>query len=124
MPDITNSLWPRRRGGEAIKKFIKYNINERKNKQLKINCFYSNRFFFKDADIILISSEQIRSIKLYAQQICPSKTDIRFAKINPDEAYKVFESLVVPQIFIYGADGRLIRIFKGETKIDTILQYL
>ncbi len=50
--------------------------------------------------------------------------NIRFTKINQDEAYETFGSLAVPQIFIYGADGILIKEFKGETKIDVVLQYL
>ena len=50
--------------------------------------------------------------------------NIHFAKINQADAYNTFGSLAVPQIFIYGADGVLIKEFKGETKMEAVLQYL
>jgi hypothetical protein len=93
--------------------------------QYELNQIFINRNSFTDSDIILISSELISTIKYYAERNCPRDLgNIRFTKINQDEAYETFGSLAVPQIFIYGADGILIKEFKGETKIDVVLQYL
>ena len=93
--------------------------------QYELNQIFINKNSFKDSDIILMSSELISTIKHYAERNCPRDLgNIRFTKINTNEAYETFGSLVVPQIFIYGADGILIKEFKGETKIDVVLQYL
>ena len=93
--------------------------------QYELNQIFINKNSFKDSDIILMSSELISTIKHYAERNCPRDLgNIRFTKINQDEAYETFGSLAVPQIFIYGADGILIKEFKGETKIDVVLQYL
>ena len=93
--------------------------------QHELNQIFINKNSFKGSDIILTSSELISTIKHYAERNCPQNFDnIRFTKINQDEAFETFGSLAVPQIFIYGADGILIKEFKGETKIDVVLQYL
>jgi thioredoxin-related protein len=91
----------------------------------EINDLSINIDSFKDLDIVLMSSELIRAIKLYQEKNRELQlANIRFVKINTEEAYDTFGSLAVPQIFIYRADGALIKKFKGETTIDAILQYI
>jgi len=93
--------------------------------QYELDQIFINRNSFKDTDIILMSSELISTIKRFAERNYPRDlANIRFTKINQDEAYETFGSLAVPQIFIYGTDGILIREFKGETKLDLVLKYL
>lgn len=107
------------------KTIVVYFDSECDHCQYELNQIFLNRRSFKNSDIILTSSELISTIKHYAEGNCPQDSDnIRFTKINQDEAYETFGSLAVPQIFIYGADGILIKEFKGETKIDVVLQYL
>jgi hypothetical protein len=38
--------------------------------------------------------------------------------------FENYGSLSVPHLFLYGADRKLIKEFKGETKIEAILQYV
>jgi thioredoxin-related protein len=93
--------------------------------QYELNQIFVNKNSFKDLDIVLMSSELISTIKLYAERNCPiDLANIHFAKISQADAYNTFGSLAVPQIFIYGADGVLIKEFKGETKMEAVLQYL
>jgi len=107
------------------KTIVVYFDSECDHCQYELNQIFINKNAFNDSDIILMSSELISTIKRYAEKSCPGDFDnIRFTKINPDEAYETFGSLVVPQIFIYGTDGKLIKDFKGETNIDVVLQYL
>ena len=107
------------------KTMVVYFDSECDHCQYELNQIFINKNSFKDSDIILMSSELISTIKRYAEKSCPGDLhNIRFTKINPDEAYETFGSLVVPQIFIYGTDGMLIKEFKGETEIDVVLQYL
>ncbi|HEX6223115.1 MAG TPA: hypothetical protein VFZ52_01815 [Chryseolinea sp.] len=107
------------------KSVIVYFNSECNHCQYELDQIFANTEKFIDADVVLTSSELIRAIKQFAKANYPGALEnIRFLKINPDEAYKTFGSLAVPQIFIYGTDGLLIRKFNGETKIDAILQYL
>ena len=91
----------------------------------ELNQIFVNKNSFRDSDIVLMSSELISTIKIYAETNCPvDLANIHFAKINQSDAYNTFGSLAVPQIFIYGADGVLIKEFRGETKMEAVLQYL
>lgn len=93
--------------------------------QNEIKEISTNMDFFKDMDIVFMSSELISAIKSFKEKSRQLASDnIRFTKINKAEADKTFGSLVVPQIFIYGTEGNLVRKFGGETKIGTLLQYL
>ena len=108
------------------KTMVVYFDSECDHCQHELNQIFVNKNSFKDSDIILMSSELISTIKRYAERSYPADLggNIRFTKINPDQAYETFGTLAVPQIFIYGTDGMLIKNFKGETKIDVVLQYL
>lgn len=44
--------------------------------------------------------------------------------LSPEESRVAFGPTSMPHLFIYGADGRLRKEFKGETKIETLLKYL
>jgi glutaredoxin len=91
----------------------------------ELNQIFIHKNSFKDSDIVLMSSELISTIKIYAERNWPiGLANIHFAKINQVDVYNTFGSLAVPQIFIYGADGILIKEFKGETKMEAVLQYL
>lgn len=107
------------------KSVIVYFDSECDHCQYELDQIISNTEKFIKADVVLTSSESIRAIKQFVETNYPVAPDnIRFLKTNPDEASKTFGSLAVPQIFIYGADGVLMKKFNGETKIDAILQYL
>ena len=93
--------------------------------QYELNQIFINKNSFRDSDVVLMSSELISTIKIYAETNYPvDLANIRFAKINQTDAYNTFGSLAVPQIFIYGTDGVLIKEFRGETKMEVVLQYL
>ena len=47
--------------------------------------------------------------------------NIHFTKIAHDELATVFGVLSLPQIFVYNAEGKLLRLFAGETPVDKIL---
>ncbi|MCA4893610.1 MAG: redoxin domain-containing protein [Cytophagales bacterium] len=81
--------------------------------------------FFSQVRVLMISSETIEVIKAFGDQYgLTNKPSITFAKISPDDVFETFGSVSIPHIFIYGKDRKLIKEFKGETKIDAILQYL
>jgi thiol-disulfide isomerase/thioredoxin len=107
------------------KTILIYFNSECGNCQYELEEIIKNKNSFADSNIVLISSELISTIKSFAEKSCTSGlNNMRFTKINGVQAYEVFGHLVVPQIFIYGHDGLLIKRFQGETKIDAILPYL
>jgi thioredoxin-related protein len=80
---------------------------------------------FHAVSILLMSSENIISIKEALQKFnLSSSSNVEFLKINQSDVFGKFGSLSVPHLFIYGADRKLIKEFKGETKIKAILQHL
>ena len=107
------------------KTILIYFNSECGNCQYELEEIIKNKKSFKDSDIVLISSEWISTIKSFAEKNCSSDLiNIRFTKINGEQVDETFGSSLVPQIFIYGYDGALIKQFQGETKIDAILPYL
>lgn len=46
--------------------------------------------------------------------------DVRWATVDPDVFLRDFGTLVTPAIFVFGPDGRLVRKFRGETKLSAI----
>jgi hypothetical protein len=80
---------------------------------------------FQRTSILMISSEPIKTIKAFAKEYgLDSEATITFAKINRDDVFETFGSVSIPHILIYDKDRKLIKEFKGETKIEAILQYL
>lgn len=80
---------------------------------------------FNAVSILLMSSENIATIKEAAQKFeLAASPNAEFVKINRDDVFENFGSLSVPHLFLYGADRKLIKEFKGETKIEAILQHL
>jgi hypothetical protein len=77
------------------------------------------------ATVLLMSSENIAVIKKTSQYLGLMNTpNVNFIKINRDNVFENFGSLSTPHVFIYGKDRQLIKEFRGETKMEAILQYL
>jgi hypothetical protein len=73
----------------------------------------------------MVSSEFIKEIKSFSIKYrLNDEPNVTFTKINPEDVYNTFGSVFIPHIFIYGKDRKLIKEFKGETKVEAILQYL
>lgn len=93
--------------------------------QYELSELKKNLPYFKAITILLMSSENIATIKEAAQEFeLAASPNAEFVKINRDDVFKNFGSLSVPHLFLYGTDRILIKEFKGETKIEAILQYL
>jgi thiol-disulfide isomerase/thioredoxin len=81
--------------------------------------------FFEKTSILMISSEPIKTIKAFAEEYgLNSEANITFAKINRDDVFETFGSVSIPCILIYNKSRNLVKEFKGETRIEAILQYL
>jgi hypothetical protein len=80
---------------------------------------------FLNDELVLLSSENISAIKKASEDFgFANMPNIHFAKINDEDVFSAFGSVSVPHIFIYDKDHRLIKEFKGETKVEAIAKYL
>lgn len=77
---------------------------------------------FKELELVFLSSEPIAAIKQAAAPF-ESVGNATFVKINPKDVYENFGTVRFPTILIYSTQGKLVKEFKGETKIEAILQY-
>jgi thioredoxin-related protein len=93
--------------------------------QYELDELSKNLNALQHATILLMSSENIAVIKETAQDLGLADTpNVSFLKINRDNVFENFGSLSTPHIFIYDNEHKLIKEFKGETKMEAILQYL
>lgn len=93
--------------------------------QYELTELKKNLSSFEAVSVLLMSSENIATIKEAAQKFeLAASPNAEFVKINRDDVFENYGSLSVPHLFLYGADRKLIKEFKGETKIEAILQYL
>jgi peroxiredoxin len=93
--------------------------------QKELSEIEKNVLLFEQTHIVLMSTENIPAIKKAAQDygLC-QLPNVHFTKISRSDAFQTFGSMSVPHTFIYGKDKRLIKVFKGETEIETILKFL
>jgi len=80
---------------------------------------------FGQSNVLLISSESIKTISLFQNQYdFINHPQVRFLKINEDMIYPTFGAVSVPHLFIYGKNGQLLKEYKGETKIEAIVKHI
>ena len=77
---------------------------------------------FNNIELVFLSSEPIPAIQQSALPF-EGNRNVNFVKINPEDVFANFGTVRYPTILIYGTNGRLIKEFKGETKVEAILKY-
>ena len=93
--------------------------------QYELREIKKNLAAFSNTQVVLMSSENIAVIKKASIDFgLDSLPNIHFTKINAEHVFDTFGSISIPHIFIYGKDRKLIKEFKGETKMEAILKYL
>lgn len=80
---------------------------------------------FNSAQLVFFSTEPITVIRQFSEQYgLTVYSNIHFTKINTADVTATLGTLAVPHLFIYGADRKLVKEFRGETKPEAILKYL
>lgn len=93
--------------------------------QYELKEVKNNQKAFINTQIILMSSESLKVIKSTSSDFgLDGIPNIHFVKINPEHVFETFGPLSLPHILIYGKDRKLVKQFKGETKVEAILKYL
>ena len=85
--------------------------------QREIVAIHSSMDLFKSSRLVFMSSQSLDEIKTFANGFdFASCTNVTFVKIGHQELAEVFGTLTVPQIFVFGTNGKLVSLFSGETK--------
>ncbi|MFN7602113.1 MAG: peroxiredoxin family protein [Bacteroidota bacterium] len=93
--------------------------------QYELSEIKKNLSSFSGTQLLFLSSENITSIKSAAEKyIGEIPSNINFLKINREDVFEKFGALSVPHIFVYSAEKKLVKEFKGETKVEAIIQHL
>ena len=80
---------------------------------------------FRGTNLLFISEESAEEIATFSREYqLNDKPEVWWLKMDPDNVYKTFGSIAVPHIWIYNKDGRLVKEFKGETKVEAIMDWL
>lgn len=80
---------------------------------------------FNSAQLVFFSTEPITVIRQFSEQYgLTGYFNIHFTKINAADVTATLGTLAVPHLFIYGADRKLLKEFRGETKPEAILKHL
>ena len=80
---------------------------------------------FAQASVYLLTTEApIRAHAFARHYGLDSLAMMHVGTLTREEAYSAFGPTSVPHLFIYGPDGQLRKQYKGETKIDALLNYL
>ena len=82
-----------------------------------------NISFFKDAQIIMVSSNTLRDIKAFAKQYGLIYPNITLLQDPKYEFVSLFGKTSVPSVFIYNTKHQLVKEYHGETKIEAILKH-
>lgn len=90
--------------------------------QFELSQIKENISDFGEVELVFLSSEPIAVIKQVASAFAAAE-NVNFIKINPEDVYENFGTVRFPTILIYNAAGKRVKEFKGETKIEAILQY-
>jgi len=90
--------------------------------QYELSQIKANITDFNAVELLFVSAEPIEVIKQVASAFAAAD-NIKFIKISPEDVYENFGTVRFPTILIYNTAGKLIKEFKGETKIEAILQY-
>jgi len=80
---------------------------------------------FNNASLIFISTESLTDINTFESQWhLMQLKNIAVVKMNAEDLYHSFGVIAVPSIYIYNEDKKLVKEFRGETKVEAILKYL
>ena len=93
--------------------------------QYEVSAIQKELIGFEGVNLLFISEESEEKIIAFSKKYqLDNKENILWLIINPEDVYETFGAISVPHIWIYNNEGILIKEFKGETKVEAILEWL
>jgi len=91
----------------------------------EIKSILDNIEKFDGVKIAMLSSEPMDSIIKFQKKYELNKySSILLGQVNDVYASQVLGVEIIPQIFIYNSEKKLIKVYKGETRLEAILKYI
>lgn len=79
----------------------------------------------RGSELVLISSAEAEYTRAFlAEKGLDQYANIKVGIDEGDQFSTTFGTRMIPAIFIYDAQHELVKFFKGETRIETIIKYL
>ncbi|MGF7218334.1 peroxiredoxin [Spirosoma lacussanchae] len=80
---------------------------------------------FANTSVYWLTTQSLTKARAFAHQYgLDTLSMMHVGALTREEAYQAFGPTSVPHIFIYGADKRLRKEYKGEVKVEALLKYL
>ncbi len=93
--------------------------------QYETEQIIKNNASFSNSNVLFISRQSKNDIQLFDSTYQLSKYSfIKLLRDSTDYSYKIFGINSFPSSIVYNADGKLVKSFKGETKIEVIISAL
>lgn len=80
---------------------------------------------FKNVNLLFVSEEDEDKIKAFSKTYkLDNQAAIWWLQMKPKDVYNTFGNIGVPHIWVYNKEGSLVKEFKGETKVEALLEWL
>ena len=77
---------------------------------------------FANAQILMLSNESLAKLKTFAKSYALTDIDnLQIAQIPANKAFEIFGFTSVPSLIIYSKNQQLVKQYKGETKMETVV---
>ena len=93
--------------------------------QYETEQIINNSASFNISNVLFISRQSKKDIQLFDSTYkLSSYSFIKLLRDSTDNSYKIFGINSYPSSIVYNAAGKLVKSFKGETKIEAIISAL
>lgn len=93
--------------------------------QYETEQIIKNNASFSNSNVLFISRQSNNDIRLFDSTYQVSKYSfIKLLRDSIDYSYKIFGINSFPSSIVYNTEGKLVKSFKGETKIEAIISAL
>lgn len=90
----------------------------------EIDSILHNYSLFHNCLLVLVSSQTEKELKDFeTSNKINNYPKVLLVRDFNSEFSKKFKSVIFPSIFIYNSNKKLVKVFKGETKIKTLVKY-
>jgi peroxiredoxin len=79
---------------------------------------------FENYQVIMISFEPVENILIFREKYNLNQPFIKFLQDTKYQFDDIFGHSPIPTLFIYNKDKTLVKQFKGEVKVESLLKYL
>ena len=93
--------------------------------QYEAKAIQSKLASFENAILLFVTEEGKDKILDFSKTYkLDNKPNIWWLKMRPEDVHNTFGDIGVPHIWVYNKEGNLVKEFRGEIKVEAILEWL